>query len=84
MFAVSGLLISGRVLEEEHLRSRIQLEGFFSRRAFRILRPSLVYLALGALLQRLGPVPPTFREWLGAALFFRSYTLQVDSRHKVA
>ncbi|SRR5579864_9503947 len=38
-FAISGLLICSRLLEEENKYGRISLRRFYIRRAFRILPP---------------------------------------------
>jgi peptidoglycan/LPS O-acetylase OafA/YrhL len=69
-FALSGFLITRRLMEER----RIDLAAFYRRRAFRILPPIVVYLALMALLGlglRLIPMDP---GQLWASLFFyRNY-----------
>jgi peptidoglycan/LPS O-acetylase OafA/YrhL len=69
-FALSGFLITFRLLEEFEQTDRIGLGGFYRRRARRILPPAVIYLALLALL---GPGLHAFgtsiRE-LSASLFF--------------
>src|ERR1700730_1931620 len=71
-FAISGLLICSRLLEEERMRGRIELRKFYIRRAFRILPPAMTYLVvLGALgLASLISVSP--KEWLAAFFFCRN------------
>ena len=44
-FALSGLLICNRLLVEYDRTGRLDLRGFYIRRAFRILPPAYVYLA---------------------------------------
>src|SRR5438309_1226291 len=45
-FAISGMLICTRLLEEEAALGQISLKGFYIRRFFRILPPAFAYLAL--------------------------------------
>jgi peptidoglycan/LPS O-acetylase OafA/YrhL len=44
-FAISGLLICSRLLNEEQAKGRIGLRNFYVRRAFRILPPAAFFLA---------------------------------------
>jgi peptidoglycan/LPS O-acetylase OafA/YrhL len=74
-FALSGYLITARLLVEYRSSGRISLRDFYLRRAFRILPPALVYLGVLALLSTLGLVicsGPAIRS----ALFF--YTNYID------
>jgi len=73
-FAISGVLICGRLLREEQKSGRIGLRKFYIRRAFRILPPALLYLAVIALLSSLLNVLRV--EWIAALLFFRNYVVQ--------
>src|SRR5205085_3311849 len=67
-FALSGLLICNRLLAEFGRAGRIDLSGFYVRRAFRILPPALLFLATLAVL---GAATPSE---LGACLLFgRNY-----------
>jgi peptidoglycan/LPS O-acetylase OafA/YrhL len=69
-FALSGFLITRRSMEAR----RIDLAGFYRRRAFRILPPIAVYLAVAALLGlglRLIPMDPG-QPW-ASLLFYRNY-----------
>ncbi|HLJ44799.1 MAG TPA: acyltransferase [Bryobacteraceae bacterium] len=76
-FAISGLLITHRLLEEESLTGRIGLRGFYIRRAFRILPAATVYLAvlcvLGFLLRW---IPLSIGQIASSALFFRNYWVE--------
>jgi peptidoglycan/LPS O-acetylase OafA/YrhL len=50
-FALSGILICSRLLEEEQIRGRIDIKGFYLRRVFRIQPAAWAYLAfVGALM----------------------------------
>jgi peptidoglycan/LPS O-acetylase OafA/YrhL len=69
-FALSGFLITYRLLEEFEQSGEISLAGFYRRRARRILPPAAIYLAL---LVILGPgfrILPTSLKELSASLFF--------------
>lgn len=72
-FALSGLLITSRLLEEWDAAGTISLKRFYVRRAFRILPPALVYLSCVALLGMLGLLPVVREEFVAATLFFRNY-----------
>ena len=73
-FAISGLLICSRLLQEERLAGRISLRNFYIRRAFRILPAAIIFLLAVGLLSLLGIIAVGGRQWLGAAFFFRNYT----------
>ena len=45
-FAISGLLICSRLLEEERVQGRIHLQKFYIRRAFRILPAAVACLGV--------------------------------------
>jgi peptidoglycan/LPS O-acetylase OafA/YrhL len=69
-FALSGFLITRRLMDER----RIDLKDFYRRRAFRILPPIVVYLAVVAVLGLGLRVIPMDRSQLLASLFFyRNY-----------
>lgn len=53
-FAISGILISGRILEEESLTGRFHLKLFYIRRLFRIQPCMWAYLLVIAILVLLG------------------------------
>lgn len=72
-FAISGLLITARLLEEWDDRDRVSLRGFYVRRAFRILPAALFYLGCVALLGTLGLLPVVREEFVAAVLFYRNY-----------
>ena len=72
-FAISGLLITSRLLEEWDTAGRVSLKRFYIRRAFRILPPALMYLACVALLGAIGLLPVVREEFVAATLFYRNY-----------
>ncbi|HLB08176.1 MAG TPA: acyltransferase, partial [Gemmatimonadaceae bacterium] len=72
-FAISGLLITSRLLEEWDTAGRVSLKRFYIRRAFRILPPALLYLACVALLGAIGLLPVVREEFVAATLFYRNY-----------
>jgi peptidoglycan/LPS O-acetylase OafA/YrhL len=72
-FAISGFLICSRLVAEQEQRGRISLYSFYVRRAFRILPPYLVYLAVIALLAAGGLIAVEPREFVGSLLFVRNY-----------
>lgn len=74
-FAISGILICTRLLEEEDLLGRISLRNFYIRRAFRILPAAVAYLVVVGILGAFGLIFVYNREWLAALLFCRNYTL---------
>ncbi len=73
-FAISGILICWRLVEEEQAFGQIALGKFYIRRAFRILPPSLVFLLTVAVLSLAGVLHISLREWLVTLLFLRNYS----------
>lgn len=80
-FALSGLLITSRLLEEWDTDGRVSLERFYVRRAFRILPAALLYLSCVALLGAIGLLPIVREEFVAATLFFRNYLPPVLAAH---
>jgi peptidoglycan/LPS O-acetylase OafA/YrhL len=73
-FAISGLLITTKLLEEEKATSTISLRRFYLRRAFRILPPALVYLLAVGLLASMGWILVSDGEIFSALFFSRNYS----------
>ena len=71
-FALSGLLICGRLLREEAESGRISMRGFYLRRLFRIQPAALLYLAVMALFTIVGVIPKFWPGILGAVLMVRN------------
>ena len=76
-FAISGFLITNRLLEEYESAGHVSLRSFYIRRAFRILPAALTYLlTLCVLGFALGWIPLTAGQILSSALFFRNYWVE--------
>jgi len=72
-FAISGLLICSRLLEEERMTGRISLRGFYVRRSFRIFPAAYLYLLFVAVMGLLHWLPMDWPAWGSALLFLRNY-----------
>ncbi len=72
-FALSGLLISSRLLAGWRAAGRIDLADFYLRRAFRILPPFLVYLTSIGLLWAVGIVTLGPLAYASCFVFLRNY-----------
>ncbi len=73
-FAISGILISSRLLREEEKTGKIDLTSFYIRRAYRILPATVVFLCVLAVLSWVSLIGLGYREWLGSLFFYRNYT----------
>jgi len=74
-FAISGILICSRLLDEEYSNHAISLRDFYLRRFCRILPPAWLYLAVLAALGIAHVVHVGFSAWLSALLFAENYYL---------
>ncbi len=72
-FAISGFLICSRLLEEHRAHGKINLGGFYVRRACRILPPALFYLIAIGILSFCGLILVSPWEWCSSLFFFRNY-----------
>ncbi len=73
-FAISGFLITLRLIEEHRLKGAISLQAFYIRRFFRIIPPAVAYLGLVAVLGLiLNLIPMNGGQIAASALFFRNY-----------
>ena len=72
-FALSGFLITSRLLLEHRRSGRISLKGFYIRRVWRILPPYWAYLLFIGCLTFLGYLHPARHELLSCLLFWRNY-----------
>jgi len=81
-FAISGILICSRLLDEESRYRRISLRSFYIRRGFRILPPALLFLGVAAVLIALGLTNATWSRWLSALLFCRNFFPVLDANAK--
>jgi peptidoglycan/LPS O-acetylase OafA/YrhL len=71
-FALSGLLICGRLLREEAESGTISLRGFYLRRIFRIQPAAMLYLAVMSVFTLVGVIPRFWPGIAGAALMIRN------------
>ncbi len=74
-FAISGLLICSRLLDEESRNTRIDVKAFYIRRFFRILPAAFFYLLVIAILAGFHVIPLSPLDWFGALFFFRNYAM---------
>lgn len=72
-FAISGFLITTRLVEEWNSFGQISLKRFYVRRVCRILPAAMIYLVLIALLGWMGFLPFQWKQWLAAVCFIRNY-----------
>lgn len=72
-FAISGILICSRLLEEQRINGRISLAGFYIRRVFRIQPAAILFLLGVALLAAIGVLHPTLPAWLSALFCYRNF-----------
>jgi peptidoglycan/LPS O-acetylase OafA/YrhL len=80
-FAISGLLICSRLLDEESRFGRISVKGFYIRRFFRILPAAIFYLLVVATLAVFHAIPLFPLDWFAALLFFRNYAMLFEYLH---
>jgi peptidoglycan/LPS O-acetylase OafA/YrhL len=72
-FAISGILICTRILEEEAAVGRFRLGAFYIRRLFRIQPAALVYLSVIALFIAAGIIHESWHFWKGALFLYTNY-----------
>jgi len=77
-FAISGVLICSRILEEEALTGRFHLKLFYIRRLFRIQPAALVYLAVIGILTLCGILHEHLKYWLGALFLYQNFLYRPD------
>jgi peptidoglycan/LPS O-acetylase OafA/YrhL len=72
-FAISGLLICSRLLDEEAKNGAISLPAFYIRRTFRILPAMMAYLAIIGVLGLCRVIHVGLGSWLSSLFFFNNY-----------
>jgi peptidoglycan/LPS O-acetylase OafA/YrhL len=77
-FALSGYLITTRLINEYRRSGYISLGNFYLRRAFRIIPPALVYLAVLTVASAIGIVICTGKPILAAMFFCVNYIDPAD------
>jgi peptidoglycan/LPS O-acetylase OafA/YrhL len=74
-FAISGILICTRLLDEEAERGSFSLKGFYIRRVFRIQPAAFVFLLALVLLAAVGTIPFYGEGWWTSLLSSRNFVL---------
>jgi peptidoglycan/LPS O-acetylase OafA/YrhL len=72
-FAISGILICSRLLDEGRLHGSVSLKSFYIRRLFRIQPAAVLYLAVAGILSLIGIIPQMLAPWLSSLLCFRNF-----------
>jgi peptidoglycan/LPS O-acetylase OafA/YrhL len=72
-FAISGILICSRLLEEQRMHGHISLRGFYVRRVFRIQPAAIVFLAAVGVLAIIGILHPTLPASLSSLFCYRNF-----------
>ncbi len=78
-FVISGYLITRLLLHEQQTRGAISMGGFYIKRAFRILPPLYVYVAVLVLLSAAGRLALTKWDVVSALFFFHNYAITSTS-----
>ena len=82
-FAISGILICWRILEDEAALGHFHLKSFYIRRFFRIQPAAWAYLATIACFMLLGIVHERWHFWLGAFLLYQNFTWHGSRMHQM-
>ena len=77
-FAISGLLVCTRILEEESTLGTFRVRDFYIRRIFRIQPAALVYVAAIALLSWAGVTHERPSALLGALFLYQNYLFHLS------
>lgn len=72
-FAISGILICSRLLEEQRLHGKISLAGFYTRRVFRIQPAAIAFLGVVGILALIGMLHPTLPASLSSLFCYRNF-----------
>jgi len=72
-FAISGLLITTRILEEESLVGHFDIRRFYIRRIFRIQPVAILYLAVIAALMLFHVIHDHWYYWVAAMFMFENF-----------
>jgi peptidoglycan/LPS O-acetylase OafA/YrhL len=78
-FAISGFLITTRILEERRLIGHFDIGGFYLRRIFRIQPAALLYLSVVAVLLALGVTAETWTTWRQSLLLYLNFTYRATT-----
>lgn len=80
-FAISGFLITVRMLDEMRVDGRLSLTGFYLRRTVRIFPAYVTYLVCLAALTSWAGVPASRAEIGWSAIFLRNYAILPDGAY---
>jgi peptidoglycan/LPS O-acetylase OafA/YrhL len=72
-FVISGFLITLLLLKEKQVNGRISLAGFYVRRIFRILPAFILYIAVVAVIAKIGTIEVPHWQFLRALTFTMDY-----------
>ena len=72
-FAISGILICWRLLEDEEKKGRVELGSFYVRRLFRIQPAAFCYLAAIAMLFWAGVIKANWEYWFSAGFSYINF-----------
>lgn len=72
-FALSGFLITWKLLEEKRETGRISLTQFYRRRIYRIFPAAFLFLTAMGVLSACGLLPVTRLDFASAILYFRNF-----------
>lgn len=72
-FALSGYLVTDRILRDESKRGRFDIKGFYLRRIFRIQPAAVTYVAVIALLTLLGVMHERVSCLIAAVFMYENY-----------
>ncbi len=78
-FAISGLLICSRLLDEQRRHGSISLQGFYLRRLFRIQPAAIAMLAVVALLGLLGVLHISAGAMMSSLFSYRNFFNAFDA-----
>lgn len=82
-FAISGILICWRILEDEAALGSFHIGAFYVRRLFRIQPAAWMYLSFIGLLMLLGIVHERLHFWLGAFFLYQNFTWHTFQLHRM-
>lgn len=72
-FAISGILICTRLMDEEDKRGNVSFRNFYVRRLFRIQPAAIVFLLVLAMLAAFGMIPFHKAGWVTSLLSTRNF-----------
>tara|TARA_R110002072_G_scaffold64203_5_gene159769 strand:- start:112658 stop:113710 length:1053 start_codon:yes stop_codon:yes gene_type:complete len=77
-FAISGFLITSRILKEIEFFGSFNIKDFYIKRTFRIMPPYLVYIFAICALSVFTSISISWSEFLSSLVFLRIYLIEND------